>query len=169
MTGPMYGGGNFPTTFRTHDPLSYVDPNMSQAPNGLNLPMPHQMMMPMPFMTGPPAYNPMMNGRSSIREKKQRVCFVLFSDRRGGRGGGGIGGRGKNLSKPPRFSKNNATQSQVFSRLKSLSNRPYLCFVLRTIRASHKVVRSANRIRTRNQVSCPNKPTVFHSKTFPNR
>lgn len=94
MTGPMYGGGNFPTTFRTHDPLSYVDPNMSQAPNGLNLPMPHQMMMPMPFMTGPPAYNPMMN------------------DRRGGRGGGGIGGRGKNLSKPPRFSKNNATQSQ---------------------------------------------------------
>lgn len=34
---------------------------------------------------------------------------------RGGRGGigAGGGGRGKNPSKPPRFSKNSATQSQV--------------------------------------------------------
>jgi len=38
---------------------------MSQPPNGLNLPMPHQMMMPMPpyMQPGPPTYNPMMNGR----------------------------------------------------------------------------------------------------------
>ncbi len=32
---------------------------------------------------------------------------------RGGRGGGA--GRGKNPSKPPRFSKNSATQSQVIN------------------------------------------------------
>jgi len=34
---------------------------------------------------------------------------------RGGRGGGGGAGRGKNPSKPPRFSKNSATQSQVIN------------------------------------------------------
>lgn len=33
-----------------------------------------------------------------------------------GRGGRGGGARGKNPSKPPRFSKNNATQSQVFDK-----------------------------------------------------
>lgn len=70
MSGPMYGN-NFGSTVRTHDPLSYIDTGamsgMSQPPNGLNLPMPHQMMMPqmpMPFMGGPPSFNAMMNGKN---------------------------------------------------------------------------------------------------------
>jgi hypothetical protein len=68
MSGPMYAN-NFASNFRTHDPLSYIDTGGmgggSQPPNGLNLPMPHQMMMPtmpIPFMGGPSPYNPMMNG-----------------------------------------------------------------------------------------------------------
>ncbi|CAF3909896.1 unnamed protein product, partial [Adineta steineri] len=73
---------------------------------GLNLPMPHQMMMPampMPYMGGPPQFNPMMNDRQMNNHTAAA---------RGDRGGGGVGGRGKNPSKPPRFSRNNATQSQ---------------------------------------------------------
>jgi hypothetical protein len=71
MTGTMYGN-NFASTLRTHDPLSYIDTGgMSQPPNGLNLPMPHQMMMPtmpMPYMGGPPPFNPMMNGKENYGE-----------------------------------------------------------------------------------------------------
>jgi hypothetical protein len=69
MSGTMYGN-NFASNLRTHDPLSYIDTGamsgMSQPPNGLNLPMPHQMMMssmPMPYMGGPPQFNHMMNGK----------------------------------------------------------------------------------------------------------
>ncbi|CAF1555143.1 unnamed protein product [Adineta steineri] len=109
MNGPMYGN-SFGSNLRTHDPLSYIDTGamsgMSQPPNGLNLPMPHQMMMPampMPYMGGPPQFNPMMNDRQMNNQTTAA---------RGGRGGGGVGGRGKNPSKPPRFSRNNATQSQ---------------------------------------------------------
>jgi hypothetical protein len=104
--GTMYGN-NFGSNLRTHDPLSYIDTGamsgMSQPPNGLNLPMPHQMMMPsmpMPYMGGPPAFNPMMNDRQINNQTTMN---------RGGRGGGRV----KNPSKPPRFSKNSATQSQV--------------------------------------------------------
>ena len=68
MTGPMYGN-SYVSNMRAHDPLSYIDTGamggMSQPLNGLNLPMPHQMMMPsmpMPFMGGPPSFNPMMTG-----------------------------------------------------------------------------------------------------------
>jgi regulator of nonsense transcripts 1 len=77
MSGPMYGN-NFPANLRAHDPLNYIDTGgMSQPPNGINLPMPHQMMMPtmqMPYMGGPPTYNPMMNGKG----KNVRICFFLF-------------------------------------------------------------------------------------------
>ena len=83
MSGPMYGN-NFPSTLRTHDPLSYIDTGamsgMSQPPNGLNLPMPHQMMMPsmpMPYMGGPPTFNPMMNGVL----KENLNIYSLFSFR----------------------------------------------------------------------------------------
>jgi hypothetical protein len=76
MNGPMYGNN-----LRTHDPLSYIDTGamggMSQPLNGLNLPMPHQMMMPsmpMPYMGGPLPYNPMMNGQL----KKRRKCIYGF-------------------------------------------------------------------------------------------
>jgi len=71
MSGTMYGN-NFNSTLRTHDPLSYIDTGamsgMSQPLNGLNLPMPHQMMMstmPMPYMGGVPPFNPMMNGKKN--------------------------------------------------------------------------------------------------------
>ena len=71
MSGPMYAN-NFASTFRTHDPLSYIETGGmgggSQPPNGLNLPMPHQMMMPpmpMPYMGGPSSFNPMMSSSSS--------------------------------------------------------------------------------------------------------
>ena len=70
MTGGGMFNNNFASTLRTHDPLSYIDTGsmsgMSQPPNGLNLPMPHQMMMPgmnMSYMGGPTTFNPMMNGR----------------------------------------------------------------------------------------------------------
>lgn len=68
MNGPMYGNSMNPN-LRNHDPLSYIDTSMSrmsQPPNGLNLPMPHQMIMnsmPMPYMGGPPPMNSMMNGK----------------------------------------------------------------------------------------------------------
>jgi len=82
MSGPMYGN-NFASNLRNHDPLSYIDTGamsgMSQPPNGLNLPMPHQMMMPtmpMPFMGGPPTYNPMMNGKKRMYEFDS-ICGFL--------------------------------------------------------------------------------------------
>jgi hypothetical protein len=82
MNGPMYGN-NFPSNLRTHDPLSYIDTGamggMSQPPNGVNLPMPHQMMMPsmqMPYMGGQLPYNPMMNGQ--LTKKGENVFMVLF-------------------------------------------------------------------------------------------
>jgi hypothetical protein len=60
---------NFTSTFRNHDPLSYIDTGtmngMSQPLNGYNLPMPHQMMMPsmpMAYMDGPSSFNTMING-----------------------------------------------------------------------------------------------------------
>ena len=64
-------GNNFNSTFRTHDPLNYIDTGgmtgMSQPLNGLNLPMPYQMMMTpmsMSYMTGgSTSFNPMMNGK----------------------------------------------------------------------------------------------------------
>ncbi|CAF1360836.1 unnamed protein product [Rotaria magnacalcarata] len=106
MNGPMYGN-SINSNLRTHDPLSYIDTGsmsgMSQPPNGLNLPMPHQMMMssmPMPYMGGPPTFNPMMNDRQMNNQTTM------------GRGARGGTTRGKNPSRPPRFSKNNPTQSQ---------------------------------------------------------
>ncbi len=84
MTGNMYGN-NFASNLRTHDPLSYIDTGpmsgMSQPPNGLNLPMPHQMMMPsmpMPYMGGPPVFNPMMNGKEELRNLFIYYYYYLF-------------------------------------------------------------------------------------------
>ena len=77
MNGPMYAT-NFTSNFRSHDPLSYIDTGgmngISQPLNGLNLPMPHQMMMPpmpMPYMSGPSPFNTMMNGN-------KKRSFYLF-------------------------------------------------------------------------------------------
>lgn len=85
MSGGMFNN-NFASTMRTHDPLSYIDTGsmsgMSQPPNGLNLPMPHQMMMPnmpMPYMGGPSAFNPMMNGKNESEEKRLNKSFVYRS------------------------------------------------------------------------------------------
>ncbi len=67
MNGPMYAN-NFNSNFRNHDPLGYIETGgmngASQSFNGLNLPMPHQMMMPqmpMPYIGGPSPFNTMMN------------------------------------------------------------------------------------------------------------
>lgn len=130
----MYAN-NFASTFRTHDPLSYIDTGgASQPPNGLNLPMPHQMMMPhmpMPFMGGPSPFNNMMNG--SYRSSRT-IADHLYSGRgmnnqaasmqaAAAAAAAAKGAKGavrmKNPSKPPRFSKNinGSTQSQVCSEL----------------------------------------------------
>lgn len=76
MNGPMYGN-TYASNLRMHDPLSYIDTEtmggISQPPNALNLPMPHQMIMPtmpMPYMGGPPQFNPMMNG---LYLKKKKI------------------------------------------------------------------------------------------------
>jgi hypothetical protein len=83
VTGPMFGG-SYVSNMRAHDPLSYIDTGamggMSQPPNGLNLPMPHQMMMPsmpMPFMGGPPPFNPMMNGLFERRISHPLIVFLF--------------------------------------------------------------------------------------------
>jgi len=111
MNGQMYGN-NFASTFRTHDPLSYIDTGASQPPNGLNLPIPHQMMMPqMPFIPGGPTpFNNMMNNRPM----NNQATTMQTGMNAGARGAAKGATRMKNPSKPPRFSKgmNGATQSQ---------------------------------------------------------
>lgn len=71
-----------------------------------------------------------MVGRSE-RRRRWNGRRVLYLDRQmnnqatmgrgarggGGRGGGAAAGGGKNPSRPPRFSKNNATQSQVIDQM----------------------------------------------------
>lgn len=78
MTGPTYLN-NFSSTFRTHDPLSYIDPGASQPPNGMNLPIPPQMMMPpmpMPYMGGPAPFNNMANGQFRKNDRDESSMFV---------------------------------------------------------------------------------------------
>ena len=111
LTGPMYAN-NLASTFRTHDPLSYIDPGASQPLNGLNLPMPHQMMMPpmpMSYMGGPAPFNSMANGRP-MNNQATTMQAGPAAAAKGAKGAA----RMKNPLKPPRFSKTNgATQSQV--------------------------------------------------------
>ncbi|CAF1092391.1 unnamed protein product [Rotaria sordida] len=110
MTGTMFTN-NLNSNFRIHDPLSYIDTvgmngaSQQQLSNGLNLPMPHQMMMssmPIPYINGSSPFNTMMNGRSMNNQTTN------IKD-----GKGGIT-KMKSSLKPPRFSKpiNGTTQSQ---------------------------------------------------------
>ncbi|CAF3912449.1 unnamed protein product [Rotaria magnacalcarata] len=111
MAGSMYAN-NLNSNFRVHDPLSYIDTAgmngilQQHLSNGLNLPMPHQMMMPsmpMPYMNGSAPFNTMMNNRSMNSQG---------TTARGGARGSAMKSRGS--SRPPRFSKsiNGTSQSQ---------------------------------------------------------
>ncbi|CAF4463145.1 unnamed protein product [Rotaria socialis] len=123
MAGSMYAN-NLNSNFRVHDPLSYIDTagmngtSQQHLSNGLNLPMPHQMMMPsmsmsMPYMNGSAPFNRSMNSQGTTA--------------RGGARGGAMKPRGS--SRPPRFSKsiNGTSQSQDNSSLTQIGtiSQPY--------------------------------------------
>lgn len=66
MTGSMYAN-NMNPNIHMHDPMSYIDTSrmndvsQQQFYNGVNLPMPHEMIMP--YMNGSAPFSNMMNGK----------------------------------------------------------------------------------------------------------